>query len=195
MARVSRPRRQLARAAKAAAASLLATAAVVQAQNTSTSGGSRGGNTPLASVNGTAKGNSWAVVGAPQVSAQQLFRGQGNKVGHCRARESRFGDSSDGCLLQVYILDKVENNPLQINGHPGESCLRPQAREFSSKRRTPCSETGWAARPVQPGSSIEQACMQASMLPCLCQHPSTWPTADWRPLLARLSHNSLGCRV
>lgn len=22
--------------------------------------------------------------------------------------------------MQVYILDKVENNPLEINGHPGE---------------------------------------------------------------------------
>lgn len=43
------------------------------------------------------KANTWSVVGESGVSAQQLFRGQGNKV---------------------YILDKVENNPVQINGHP-----------------------------------------------------------------------------
>ena len=26
-------------------------------------------------------------------------------------------------IRQVYILDKVENNPVQINGHPGQSSV------------------------------------------------------------------------
>jgi hypothetical protein len=45
------------------------------------------------------KANTWQVVGETGVSAMQIFRGTGNKV---------------------YILDKVENNPIQVNGHPGE---------------------------------------------------------------------------
>ncbi|CAD6584829.1 MAG: hypothetical protein CYPHOPRED_002864 [Cyphobasidiales sp. Tagirdzhanova-0007] len=45
------------------------------------------------------KANTWALVGESGVSAQQLFRGSGG---------------------MVYILDKVENNPLQIDGHPVE---------------------------------------------------------------------------
>lgn len=49
------------------------------------------------SVNAQNKANTWDVVGQSGVSAQQLFRGAGNKV---------------------YILDKVENNPTQVNGHP-----------------------------------------------------------------------------
>jgi len=53
--------------------------------------------TLVASASAQNKANTWAVTGRSGVSAQQLFRGQGNKV---------------------YILDKVENNPVQINGHP-----------------------------------------------------------------------------
>lgn len=70
-------------------ASLLAAAvASVSAQSNNTGAGASTPNTGLASVNATARGNTWAVVGAPQVSAQQLFRGQGNKVGCIISLES-----------------------------------------------------------------------------------------------------------
>ena len=97
--RSSRTRPQLARSA----AALLAASTFVSAQNTSTGGAGNGLDN--GGINSTARANTWAVVGAPQVSAQQLFRGQGNKV---------------------YILDKVENNPLQINGHPGKLSFHQQ---------------------------------------------------------------------
>lgn len=38
-------------------------------------------STSAQAVNSSAQANTWAIVGAPQVSAQQLYRGQGGKVG------------------------------------------------------------------------------------------------------------------
>lgn len=79
-ARPSR-RSQLLAATVAAAAAATTT---VSAQNSSTGGtssGTGGAGLDNGGINATAKANTWAVVGAPQVSAQQLFRGQGNKVG------------------------------------------------------------------------------------------------------------------
>lgn len=73
-------------------------------------------STASAASNSTNLANKFVVVGETGVSAQQLFRGQGNKVRHtllCLRSPLMLQET------QVYILDKVENNPLQINGHPG----------------------------------------------------------------------------
>jgi hypothetical protein len=92
------PRQQRTRTA---AALLAAAASLVSAQqnNTSTTGGgsTSGAGATVAAVNGTAKGNTWAVVGAPQVSAQQLYRGQGNKVGAVTG-----GGKASDCLYAVH---------------------------------------------------------------------------------------------
>lgn len=53
-------------------------------------------------------------VGSSGVSAQQMFLGTDNLV--------RTDQRVCGCILtlraQVYVLDKVENNTMTINGHP-----------------------------------------------------------------------------
>lgn len=71
------------RAAAVTATTLLAGLSSVSAQRNASTGGGSNTNAGLdnGGINATAKANTWAVVGAPQVSAQQLFRGQGNKVG------------------------------------------------------------------------------------------------------------------
>jgi hypothetical protein len=79
------------------ATTLLAAAAAVSAQRNTTGAGNTV-NTPLASINATARGNTWAVVGAPQVSAQQLFRGQGNKVGNSIGHYARYT-----LLTRIYV--------------------------------------------------------------------------------------------
>lgn len=69
--------------------------------------------------------NKFQVVGESGVSAQQLFRGQGNKVRGGLNRERNLLSTKTTPHTQVYILDKVENNPTQINGHPGEFSADP----------------------------------------------------------------------
>jgi hypothetical protein len=48
-------------------------------------------------VNAIPADNTFEIVGNSGVSAQMLFLGQSNKV---------------------YVVDKTENNPIRINGHP-----------------------------------------------------------------------------
>lgn len=88
----------------AAATVVAAATTAVSAQNTSTGGSSSSGGAGLdnGGINATAKANTWAVVGAPQVSAQQLFRGQGNKVGNSKpVRACLWHGRIDAAALQA----------------------------------------------------------------------------------------------
>lgn len=98
---------------RAGLASFACGSALASAQNTTT------GSTSLA--------NKFVVVGTSGVSAQQLFRGQGNKV----SAYPYVIDIPTDCIVllsKVYILDKTENNPQQINGHPGAYGLVPNTQ-------------------------------------------------------------------
>ena len=89
-------------------------------------------------VAATGKANTWELLGETGASAQQLFLGVSFRFVCSRARRCCAGMDVEGnaesflILTQnqtattVYIVDKTENNPATVGGHPAcarASCL------------------------------------------------------------------------